>query len=103
MAVVTPATAFRKQIDAAKAGGASPEDMRLRLTLGDVSKLKRDPAVALADISFKDGVMRFLGVRVDQGGVTTSALDLTGGDDPPEEAKAEEPKKKTRAKAKVKA
>ena len=70
-----PATVFRKAIDAAVAEGADPEDMTLRLTLSDVSALKRDRDVPLADISFKDGVMRYLGVKVEQGGVTESVLD----------------------------
>lgn len=73
-----PASAhFRKQIEAAEADGVQRDDMLLRLTLSDVSHLKRDRDLAVTDISFKDGVMRYLGVRVEQGGVTDSALDLT--------------------------
>lgn len=73
-----PASAhFRKQIEAAEADGVKRDDMLLRLTLSDVSHLKRDRDLAVTDISFKDGVMRYLGVRVEQGGVTDSALDLT--------------------------
>jgi hypothetical protein len=48
--------------------------MVLRLTLTDVSKLKRDTSLAVADISFSSGAMRFLGVRVEEGGVAESVL-----------------------------
>jgi hypothetical protein len=70
-----PADLFRDQIEAAVAEGVAPEDMTLKLTLGDTHKLKRDPKVALADISFAGGVMRYLGVKVEQGGVPESTLD----------------------------
>jgi hypothetical protein len=70
-----PAELFRDQIEAAVAEGVAPEDMTLKLTLGDTHKLKRDPKVALADISFAGGVMRYLGVKVEQGGVPESTLD----------------------------
>jgi hypothetical protein len=46
----------------------------LRLTLGDVSRLKRDPSIAANDISFSGDEMRYLGVKVSPGGVETSAL-----------------------------
>ena len=76
MAVDTsPGAVFRKQIEAALAAGAAPEDMTLRLTLGDVSKIRRDRSLALADLSFSGGVMRFLGVKVEQGGVAASNLE----------------------------
>jgi hypothetical protein len=71
-----PGNHFRKQIEAAKAEGVAPEDMTLRLTLGDVHKIKRDPGIAVADISFAGGVMRYLGVKIEQGGVAASALDI---------------------------
>jgi hypothetical protein len=48
--------------------------MTLRLTLTDVSKLKRDESLAVADISFSGGEMWFLGVRVEAGGVPVSLL-----------------------------
>lgn len=57
------------------AEGVSPEDMTLHLTLRDVSLLSRDPAVPVTDISYANGVMRFLGVRIEKGGVAASALD----------------------------
>ena len=49
--------------------------MLLRLTFGDVSQLKRDTSLAVEDISFAGGVMRFLGVRIEQGGVVESVLE----------------------------
>jgi hypothetical protein len=69
-----PAELFRSQIEAAVAEGVATDDMTLKLTLGDTHKLKRDPKVALADISFTGGVMRYLGVKVEQGGVPESTL-----------------------------
>jgi len=70
---------FRTAIDNAVAGGAALDDMMLRLTLSDASELKRDRTLAIEDISFSEGVMRFLGVKVTPGGVTASSLDVTGG------------------------
>lgn len=70
---------FRRQIAEQCAQGAKPDDLTLRLTHGDASRLKRDPAVPLADIAFSDGVMRFLGVKVVEGGVDRSVLELDAG------------------------
>lgn len=70
-----PATHFRGEIEKAEAAGSARADMVLRLTLGDLSKLKRDASLAVADISFSGGAMRFLGVRVEGGGVAESALE----------------------------
>ena len=70
-----PGPLFRAQIEAAEAEGAHRDDMTLRLTLNDVTKLKRDPDLPLADLSFTGGVMRYLGVKVEQGGVAESVLD----------------------------
>lgn len=72
------ADTFRAAIDEAVASGAKLDKMVLLLTLSDASELKRDRTLAVEDISFKDGVMRFLGVKVEQGGVTASRLDPTG-------------------------
>jgi len=72
----SPAAFLRSQIEKAMAEGATPDDMTLRLTLGDVSHLKRDTSLAVTDISFAGGVMRFLGVKIEQGGVPASVLDL---------------------------
>ena len=71
----SPDSRFRGQIQAAVADGVAPEDMTLRLTLRDASLLSRDPKIPVADISFAGGVMRFLGVRVEQGGVPASVLE----------------------------
>ena len=70
----SPAVLFREQIGRAVADGHDRPQMMLRLTHGDVSLLKRDRSVALSDISFADGVMRYLGVRVEVGGVAASEL-----------------------------
>ncbi len=74
----SPAGRLRKQIEGAEAGGLGRPEMTLRLTHADASLLKRDPELAVADISFADGVMRFLGVKVEAGGVTVSELVTAG-------------------------
>lgn len=71
----SPAQTFRSQIEAAEAEGVAREDMTLRLTLSDVSQLKRDTSLAVSDISYSGGVMRFLNVQVTQGSVTESSLE----------------------------
>lgn len=71
---VSPAIRFRDEIERAEAEGVAPEDLTLHLTLGDMSLLKRDSSLPLTDISFSDGAMRFLGVKVESGGVTESRL-----------------------------
>jgi hypothetical protein len=70
-----PAPVFRSLIEAAEAEGVRKEDMTLRLTLNDVIALKRDRELPVADISFIGGVMRYLGVKIEQGGVAESVLD----------------------------
>jgi hypothetical protein len=70
----SPDRRFRDQIETAVSEGVAREDMILHLTLRDVSLLSRDPAVPVTDISYSGGVMRFLGVRIEKGGVPTSAL-----------------------------
>jgi hypothetical protein len=70
----TVAARFRREIERAEARGVDRAAMTLRLTLGDADKLKRDRRVALADIAFTEGVMRYLGVTIDQGGVAASSL-----------------------------
>jgi hypothetical protein len=65
----------RLLIDQADADGVARAAMTLRMTLRDVSELKRDPKVPMADISYGPDGMRYLGVAVDQGGVTQSTLD----------------------------
>jgi hypothetical protein len=66
---------LREAIEKAEQDGVDREDMTLRLTLRDVSDLKRDRTIAIEDISFAGGVMRFLGVKVTSGGVEASTLD----------------------------
>ncbi len=74
------ASQFRGEIEKAEADGVSRDAMTLRLNLSDVSQLKRDRTIAVSDISFVDGVMRYLGVKVIQGGVDASALSLSAED-----------------------
>ena len=69
---------FRSEIEKAEAGGVPRKKMTLELTLSDASELKRDRGVAVSDISFADGVMTYLGVKVVQGGVVTSVLNCPG-------------------------
>jgi hypothetical protein len=91
----------RTAIELAEQDGVDRKKMILRLTLRDASELKRDPKLATADISFGAGGMRYLGVLVEQGGVTVSRLDRGTGDDatpaapidPPAKVKAVRKKK----------
>jgi hypothetical protein len=69
-----PGQKFRTAIEKAKLEGLDPDALTLRLTLGDVSRLKRDRAIAADDISFTDGEMRYLGIKVVAGDIETSAL-----------------------------
>jgi hypothetical protein len=69
-----PALIFRDAIERAEADGVARKAMTLRLTRGDANLLKRDPNVAVADISFAEEGMRFLGVIVQQEGVAVSEL-----------------------------
>jgi len=73
---------FRQAIEKAEAEGASRTDMVLRLTLRDAADLKRDRSVAVEDISFTGGEMRYIGVRVAPGGVAVSVLDVSAEDEP---------------------
>ena len=72
---LSAARRLRTVIEAAEADGVVRDDMTLRLTFGDVSQLKRDGGLALEDISFRGGVMRYLGVKIEQGGVAESVLE----------------------------
>jgi hypothetical protein len=69
-----PGQRFKPEIESARAGGVAESDLLLRLTFGDASKLKRDPNVSTQDLSFQGGETRYLGVKVVEGGVATSAL-----------------------------
>ena len=73
---VSVAVAFSEAIAKAEQDGAVRSDMTLHLTLNDLTELKRDRSLAIEDISFAAGQMRFKGVAVKGGGVTASALDL---------------------------
>jgi hypothetical protein len=66
---------FRTAIAKAQGEGADLDLMVLRLTLRDAALLKRDPNVGVEEISFANGEMRFLGVKVTSGGVPASTLD----------------------------
>ena len=72
---------LRAEIEKAEAAGVSREDMSLHLTLNDVNQLKRDRTLPLSDISFADGTMRYLGVKIVQGGVSASILHHAGDPD----------------------
>jgi hypothetical protein len=69
-----PGQGFRSAIEKAILEGLSPSVLLLRLTLRDASKLRRDRSVAIADVSFADGEMRYLGVKVAEGDVASSTL-----------------------------
>jgi hypothetical protein len=72
---------FRRAIATAEADGLTRTEMVLHLTHRDVHGLKRDPGIPLEDISFADGIMHFIGVRIVQGGSTASFLGADGRDD----------------------
>lgn len=67
---------FRAAIIQAERDGVAKAQMTLRLTLRDEAELKRDRTIAVDEISFAGGEMRFLGVKVSPGGVAVSSLDL---------------------------
>ena len=64
---------FRSAIAEAEGRGVKRASMLLKLTHSDASLLKRSHDVADDEISFESG-MTFLGVRVETGAVTVSAL-----------------------------
>ena len=96
-----PAKRFGREIAAAQRAGTDPSDLTLRLTLMDASKIKRDRDIALEDISFSPEGMRFMGVRVVEGGVKSSDLMAGAYEPPPEPEPVVKPKKKAAAKPKV--
>ena len=55
---------LRALIDKAEAQGIDRGDMLLHLTMRDESVIKRSRSVGIDEISFADGEMRFIGVRV---------------------------------------
>ena len=69
------AVQLREAIAGAEAEGHARPDMTLHLTRADDSLLRRDRSVAIEDIRFQDGAMRYLDVRVVVDGVAVSALE----------------------------
>jgi hypothetical protein len=69
-----PGKKFKTEIERARLEGIDESALLLRLTLGDVSRLKRDPQIPANEISFEGGEMRYLGVKVVGGDVATSEL-----------------------------
>ncbi len=67
--------AFRGAIAQALQDGIGADDMTLHLTLGDAACLRKDRSIPIEDISFSGGEMRLLGVKVNSGGITASALE----------------------------
>jgi hypothetical protein len=67
---------LRQWIAAAELDGHVASDMLLRLTCSDAATLKRHPDVAVHEVSFAMGEMRFMGVKVQEGAVTSSVLEL---------------------------
>jgi hypothetical protein len=55
---------LRTAIDRAENQGIARGDMLLHLTLHDEAKIKRSPSVGVDEVSFADGEMRFVGVKV---------------------------------------
>lgn len=101
-----PALRFGREIQKALTAGTGAGDLTLRLTLMDASKIKRDREVAMADVSFSPEGMRYLGVRVVEGGVKSSELfsgPLPEADVPPVVEAAKGQKKSTKEPRKPKA
>jgi hypothetical protein len=100
---------LRAAIARALADGADISDLRLRVTRRHEAEIKRSPDVQLDEVSFKDGVMAFLGVKVlvanndvsflDMDGAATEAADIAAA----EAAAAKPVKKKAPAKPRAKA
>ena len=100
MPTEAPARRFGREIGDAVASGVPVDELTLHLTLMDASKVKRDPDLPLDHISCSSDGMRFLGVRVVEGGVRTSSLNSGGASEAPAAPAAvtPAPAKKTRAK-----
>lgn len=67
-------TDLRAAIGEAEGAGVDRDALILHLTHRDAALFKRSPAIAMEEISFLGGEMRFLGVKVEIGAVTVSAL-----------------------------
>lgn len=65
---------LRQAVAEAEAAGGDRRSMILHLTAGDAALIKRSRDVAADEVRFVDGVMYFLGIRAEIGGVTTSSL-----------------------------
>ena len=89
---------LRAAIVVAEADGVERADMLLRLTFRDVSLLKRSTAVGIEEVSFANGEMRFLGVKVIAAPVPLSRLEAPAE---PEPAPVAAPGKKAKPRAKA--
>ena len=69
-----PGLRFRLAIEKAKTDGTPASSLVLQLTHRDASLLKRDPRLPVADISFSDGAMHYLGVKIVEGETKSSEL-----------------------------
>lgn len=76
----TVALRFRTEIEQAASQGVALDDMTLHLTLRDIEQLKRDRTLAITDISFAGGTMKYLGVKILKGDLPLSALRLRASD-----------------------
>jgi predicted Zn-dependent protease len=99
---------LRAAIARALEDGSDIGDLRLRVTRRHEAEIKRSPEVQLDEVSFKDGVMAFLGVKVLVGQNDISFLDLNGAETEAAEVAAAEhlaanPVKKKKAPAKPRA
>ena len=65
----------RGWIAAAEHDGLTASELLLRLTSRDAAALKRNPEVAVHEVTFAAGEMRFLGVKVQEGSVPDSVLE----------------------------
>lgn len=65
---------MRKWIASAESRGVARGDMILHLSNRDVSGLKRSSDVGTHEITFADGLMRFLGVEVVAANASESSL-----------------------------
>ncbi|HZC15556.1 MAG TPA: hypothetical protein VE309_02235 [Caulobacteraceae bacterium] len=66
---------LRSAIDKAETQGIARDDMLLHLTLRDESMIKRSRSVGVDEVSFADGQMRFVGVKVVAASGGTSSLE----------------------------
>ena len=66
---------IRKWIATADREGLLRADLQLHLSHRDLSGLKRSPGVGIDEISFLNGVMRFLGIEVVDAAASPSRLD----------------------------